>query len=92
MQTNKVIDTASVLHAKGEALIKAAHEYWQQYTKDVGGPAAVVWLEMENGHFVLFTRSEYRQSIIAAANRERAGEVALFKPFEKHPTGKEGEK
>lgn len=82
MTTNKVISLDTELHAKGEALLKAAHEYWECYRTQVGGPAAVVWLEADNGHFILFTRGEYKASIIQAANRECAGEVALFKPFE----------
>ncbi len=82
MQTNKFISTDSKLHEKGSALIAAAHEYWQEYRKVVGGPSAVVWLEAENGHFVLFTRGEYKNAIIESATRECSGAPALFKPFE----------
>lgn len=83
MTTNKNIDSKSDLAKKGLALLEAAHEYWKQYQKDVGCPGAVVWLENDNGHFVLFTRSEYKQAIMAAAGRECFGQERLFSPFEK---------
>lgn len=82
IQTNKYIEHESELFVKAKALIEAGHNYWKQYQKDVGGSAAVVWLECENGHFVLFTRGEYKDSILSAANRECAGQAKLFKPFE----------
>lgn len=81
MTTNKSIEQESDLHQKGKALLKAAYEYWQQYRKDVGGPAAVVWLEADDGHFVLFTRSEYKDSIVRNATMACRGEEALFQPF-----------
>lgn len=81
MATNKVIDNNSELARRGAALLEAANEYWEQYQKDVGGPGAVVWLENTNGHFILFTRGEYKEAIMAAANRECAGEPRLFDPF-----------
>lgn len=69
MNTNKVIDEGSELERRAKDLIKAAADYWEQYAKDVGG------------HFVLFTRGEYKASIMAAAHRDCAGEPALFHPF-----------
>lgn len=81
MITNKAVSRDSELFAKGQALIKAAHEYWEQYQKDVGS-SAVVWLEAENGHFVLFTRSEYKDEIMRSAVQETRGEKVLFTPFE----------
>ena len=81
MQTNKNISTETELYRKGQALLQAAHEYWKQYNEDVGSPGAVVWLENDNGHFILFTRGEYKQGIMAAANRECVGEPAMFAPF-----------
>jgi len=81
MMTNKTIDNKSELARKGTALLEAAHEYWKQYQKDEGGPGAVVWLDNTNGHFVLFTRGEYKDAIMAAAHRECAGEPKMFDPF-----------
>ncbi len=83
MMTNKTIDTNSELYQKGQALMEAAHEYWKQYQKDVGH-AAVVWIDNENDHFVLFTRGEYKDAIMSVAHREYAGQTRLFKPFESH--------
>lgn len=82
MTTNKTISTDSELARKGMALLEAANEYWKQYQMDVGGPSAVVWIDNEEGHFVLFTRSEYKAAIMETANRECAGEPRLFEPFE----------
>ena len=82
MQTNKTLEPDSELGRKGTALIEAAYEYWKQYQKDVGGPGAVVTLEAADGHFVLFTRGEYKSAILSAAHRECAGEDRLFRPFE----------
>ena len=81
MQTNKTISKDSELAEKGQALIKAAYEYWQVYQRECGS-SAVVWLDDTIGHFVLFTRSEYKDSIMASAMRDMRGEPKLFEPFE----------
>lgn len=82
METNKTIQAESELSKKAAALIEAAYDYWEEYTKSGLGPVAVVWLEADNGHFVLFTRGEYKEAIMAAANRECRGEPAMFEnPF-----------
>ncbi len=80
MQTNKTIAEGSELQQKGMALLSAAHEYWKVYQRECGR-GAVVWLENDNGHFVLFTRSEYKESIMAAAYRDTRNEPAMFEPF-----------
>lgn len=82
MTTNATIDPESGLAKRGAELIEAAYAYWKEYRKTIGGPSAVVWLEADNGHFILFTRGEYKDAIMSAANRECAGAEALFKPFE----------
>lgn len=82
MMTNKTIAADTELASKARRLMVAAHDYWMQYRKDVGGPSAVVWVDNENGHFVLFTRGEYKDAIMASAHRECAGEVQMFDPFE----------
>ena len=66
MQTNKAISKKSKLYKKGQKLIKSAYNYWQEYQKECGS-AAVVWLDAEDGHFILFTRSEYKSDIIPRA-------------------------
>lgn len=63
METNKHISKKSRLWKKGDKLLKAAHKYWLEYQKTCE-PAAVVWLNNSNGHFVLFTRFEYKAKIL----------------------------
>lgn len=85
MTTNTGIPKDSELYRKGQALIEAAYEYWQEYQKTCT-PVAVVWLEAENGHFVLFTRSEYKAGIIYASGVETGGEPPLERMFESSPS------
>jgi len=80
VRTNLTIRTENPLHAKAEVLIKAASDYWKEYQKQ-SGTAAVVWLDTDCGHFVLFTRGEYRQQIMGVVDSLR-GEAGLVKPFE----------
>jgi hypothetical protein len=63
--TNKSIPVQSELFEKGQCLLKAAHDYWLEYNKTCGG-CAVVWLAADDGHFVLFTRGEYRGDLMRA--------------------------
>ena len=72
METNKRLSIDGLLYEKGKQLLKAAHEYWEEYNKELGG-SAVVWLENDNGHFILFTRREYKSAIINAAHIETKG-------------------
>lgn len=80
METNKNIKRDSELYRKGQALLDAAYEYWEEYCKECEA-SAVVWLDDDSGHFVLFTRGEYKESILETANRETRGEVRMFEPF-----------
>lgn len=82
METNARIKHDSILHQKATALFQAAHEYWEEYQKVIG-PDAIVWVENDNGHFVLFTRSEYKNAIMASATRETKTEPIMFDPFVK---------
>ena len=81
MQTNKQIEHGSNLEKMAQNLIAAAYEYWQEYQKEVG-TSAVVWLEDNSGHFILFTRGEYKDSIISRATNETRNEPVMFNPFE----------
>lgn len=81
LTTNTALPKDSELYRKGQALILAAYEYWQEYRKTCT-PCAVVWLEAENGHFVMFTRGEYKAGIIHAAGIETSGEAPLDRMFE----------
>ena len=80
MQTNKTIGRDTTLSRKARKLLDAAFEYWQEYQKECGS-AAVVWLEADDGHFVLFTRGEYK--------RDFMGVIPLFTsdPPMNHPFG-----
>lgn len=80
MQTNNTISKESELAEKGQALLKAAYEYWQVHQREAGG-GAVVWLEDTSGHFVLFTRGEYKDAIMERAYRETRTEPMMFEPF-----------
>jgi len=51
------------LQELGQKLIEAAYDYWKEYQK-VHESRAVVWLEDTSGHFILFTRSEYKSKIL----------------------------
>jgi hypothetical protein len=61
--TNMTIPAKSALFEKGQALIEAAYEYWQEYQK-VCESAAVVWLNADDGHLLVFTRGEYTRTIM----------------------------
>lgn len=78
LQTNAGLKKGSALHKKGCALVEAGYEYWKEYQKSFR-PGAVVYLELENGHFILFTRSEYKQQILAVV--DRIGGDAIDHPF-----------
>jgi len=80
MNTNHTIKPDSELAIKGQALIAAAYDYWECHQKEAGG-GAVVWLEDNSGHFVLFTRGEYKEEIMQAANRECRNATHMFEPF-----------
>lgn len=80
MQTNKTIERDSELYKKAMDLFNAANEYWKEYQRVIGS-AAVVWIENDNGHFILFTRSEYKSSILSQAMIE-SNNVSMFSPFE----------
>ena len=80
METNRRIPEDSELAHKARALFQAARDYWEAFQCD-HGPSAVVWVENDNGHFVLFTRGEYKESIMGQAYRDTRGAEAMFEPF-----------
>lgn len=83
MLTNKTIAKNEALYEKGNALLKAAYDYWEEYNKSIG-KSAVVWLQNDNGHFILFTRSEYRERIMREVDRINFDEKHMFEnPFGK---------
>ncbi len=81
IETNLSIKKDTELYKKAQALLTCAYEYWQEYRK-LGEPSAVVFVEANSGHFVLFTRSEYKEAIMSVVRTETYGEPPLEHPFE----------
>ena len=67
METIMALKKDSKLFKKGQKLLKAASEYWEEYQKTCDG-RSVVWLESESGALVLFTRSEYKMDIMSVVD------------------------
>ena len=80
MITNMNTESIEVLNDAGKKLIEAAYEFWELHQKHCGH-GAVVWLEDDSGHFVLFTRGEYKSAILRAAGIETHYEHPLQDPF-----------
>ena len=80
MKTNMTIIVDSKLGVLGRQLMETAHEFWVEHQK-VCGSSAVVWLEDYSGHFILFTRGEYKQGFIKQIWDLR-GADPLDHPFE----------
>jgi hypothetical protein len=64
------------LEAKGQALLDAAYEYWKQARKE-GISGAIIWLDDNDGHTVIFTRGEYRGHLLSNIDH-RLGDVRKF--------------
>jgi hypothetical protein len=81
---NNTIASDSALNKRAQNLINAACQYWQEYRREIGR-CAVVWVETSDNHFVLFTRSEYRESIMKEAKKiEESDGPLLFEPFQQN--------
>jgi hypothetical protein len=79
METNMNPEIYSELREKAQQLIKVAYEFWEVHQK-LAGPRAVVWLESTDKHFILFTRSEYKDQIIQNI-APLTNEIPLDEPF-----------
>jgi len=79
-QTNGVIPRSNPLHKKGAKLMQAAYEYWIEYNKQFS-PGAVVVVENTKGHFLLFTRSEYKNQMLSVVDN-LSGHPPIERPFE----------
>jgi hypothetical protein len=53
MTTNVSIKKGTPLYNKAQDLLNCAYEYWKEYRK-LGDPSAVVFIESNDGHFILF--------------------------------------
>jgi len=58
------IPSGSRLHASACKLLDAAQEFW--IARQAADSCAVVWLEDADGRVLLYTRGEYRDTIMAA--------------------------
>ena len=76
-QSNEFLNAA-------QHLIEAAHEFWMLYQQQYGS-AAVVWVDSVDGHFVLFTRGEYKQGILEYAKLIAETGQPMEHPFEVTP-------
>ena len=71
-------DCKGALRDKGQKLIDAALEFWEERRK-AGIGAAVVWLKTTDGKLVVFTRGEYQnQLMLNIDNLYRSEEVLLL--------------
>ena len=70
METNFDVTHDAGLRQAAERLIAAAEAYWTAYQRALGHNA-VVWLTDTDGRLVIFTRSEYRQTLLANIDHVR---------------------
>ena len=77
MQTNKTIGKNTELYTAGQALLEAAYAYWKLYRKELGA-SAVVYLEADNGHMVIFTRGEYKDALMGGVSQIASDPEARF--------------
>ena len=55
------------VYLAAEALLAAAHEFWQA-KQDAGQGAAVVWVTDTDGRTLIFTRGEYREQLMSVVD------------------------
>lgn len=67
--------TLNKLQKAADKFRDAGYAYWEAYCKS-GRDGAVVWVEMDDGSLVVFSRGEYRQQIVG--NIERLGPITTF--------------
>lgn len=67
--------TMDDLNKVGQKLLEAAQEYWEAAHK-AGISGAIIWLSDTDGKTVIFTRGEYKQTIMN--NIDRLGPTKHF--------------
>ena len=60
--------TMSDLAVVGDKLLQAGRDYWAAAQK-AGVEGAVIWLTSDNGEMVIFTRGEYRYTLLSNIDR-----------------------
>ena len=78
METNMV--PKDELREKAEELLEVAFDFWSLH-RNIGGPRAVVWLKSDDGRVVVFTRSDYLETIMRNI-QPLAEEIPLESPDE----------
>jgi len=76
--------------AAAQKLLDAAHEFWHACRdEDPYASGAVQWLEGGNGELLIFTRAEYRQTLMSNIHSLPGNKVHFFQG-EAMPTDGEG--
>jgi hypothetical protein len=55
------------LRESADQLAKAGHAFWSTCREEAGG-GAVRWLDFSDGTLIIFTRGEYRESLLAGVH------------------------
>lgn len=63
MSENKTISKDSERGKAAQALLDAAYAYWKLYQVP-GGGGAIQWLSDTDGRLLIFTRGEYRETLL----------------------------
>lgn len=63
METSKTINITTPLHGAATKVLAAAMEYWEIYQRELGS-GAVVYLEDDVGHLLVFTRMEHYATLM----------------------------
>lgn len=65
--------------AAGQKLLDAAQEFWDAcHEEDPHAAGAVQWLEGSNGELLIYTRAEYRDTLMANIHRLPTSKVHYF--------------
>ncbi|MGQ0595819.1 hypothetical protein [Aquabacterium sp.] len=68
------VQAEPTLRDYADSLIKAGHDFWKACRREAGG-GAVRWLSCDDGTLVVFTRGEYRDTIMENIGCYKAPEV-----------------
>ena len=91
METNYNVTNDVALEQAGQKLLDAAAAYWKEYQRALGHNA-VVWLLGTGGELVIFTRGDYRHTLMENIDSIRQetrfeSEARLRRPDNRLPGG-----
>lgn len=72
--TQEPVQAEPTLRDYADSLIKAGHDFWKACNREAGG-GAVRWLSCDDGTLIVFTRGEYRDTIMENIGGYKAPEV-----------------